>query len=237
MPFLRYTVLLLAVAVLTGCTNTLRTSESFNEERDAIEAIAVMPPQVTYQVRTATSSEAAPEAELEVNAVIQEALERALAGTEITVAPLGLTDSLLMIDQDLALGLTRARESFSLAADSLFRSKDKVVTLTVDPDVGQFADRADSDYLLFARGASYGSSGGAAARDVVVAAASLLLFGGAGLPQQKGVQLELALVNANTAEVVWYNRNKPGESGFDPLDVESVERLCMKLLKPLTGRS
>ena len=237
MHSIRYAALILAVAVLSGCTSTLRTSESFQQERGSIESIAVMPPQVTYQVRTATTTEASPETEREVNAVILQALEQTLADTRIAVAPLGITDSLLAVDQDLALGLTRARESFGSVADSLYSTKAKVLTLTVDPEIGQFADRADSDYLLFARGTSYGSSGGATARDAVVAVASVLLFGGMAITQQEGLQLEFALVNANTAEVVWYNRNKPDQSGFDPLDVESVGKLCAKLLKPLTEAS
>jgi hypothetical protein len=227
--------LLLAVATLARCTTTLRTSESFDQERASIEAIAVMPPEVSYQLRTATLSEMSPETAVEVNAVVQQALENVLAESRFAVAPLVLTDSLLAADADLALGLTRARESFGLAADSLRATKHKVLTLTVDPEVGQFADQADADYLLFARGASFGSSTGASARDAVVAVASLLLFGGAGISQQKGIVLELALVNANTAEVVWYNRNKPGQTSFDPLDVDSIERLCTALLKPLAG--
>ena len=93
----------------------------------------------------ATLSEMAPETALEVNAVVQQALENVLAGSRFAVAPLALTDSLLTADADLALGLTRARESFGLAADSLRETKHKVLTVTVDPEVGQFADQADAD--------------------------------------------------------------------------------------------
>ena len=70
-----------------------------------------------------------------------------------------------------------------------------------------------------------------------IAAATMLLFGGMAYRQQKGIQIELALVNANTAEVVWYNRNKPSETNYNPLDVASVQKLCAKLLKPLMPNS
>ncbi len=229
-------LLLVLLVAASGCTSTVRTSERFEAEKDAIAAMAVMPPRVAHRLRTAaaTVTEADAEAQAAVNAAVHEAFENVLDGTSVRLAPLALSDSAVAADPDLALTLTRAQESFEEAADVLAETKEKVLSVEVDPEVGYFADMADSDYLLFVRGESWGSTT-AAARDIAVGVASALLFGGAAITQQKGLVLQVALVNANTAEVVWFNRNVPQDSNFNPADVGSVERLSRDLLKPLLG--
>ena len=238
MRFLTLLAALSLVVVSTGCGTTVRTSERYESVREDIRLVAPMPVEATYFLRTATVTEPAPELDAEFAVVVLEALNGALEETRFFGIPVVLTDSMLVADQELALDLTRAREAFGAAAASLRDTKEKVLTLQLNPEVGMFADMAENetDYLLFARATGYGSSGGAVARDVAVAAVTGILFGAVGSSQTKGVLLELAIVAANTTEVLFYNRNKESESGYNPLDVESVERLCMRLLEPVHGR-
>ncbi len=224
-------LLILLVLVASGCTTTIRTSASF--DREAIRDLGLMPPEVQYFVRTATLTEARPERNQEVEAVLLQALENVLAQTEIRPGALGLTDSLLAAQPELALELTRARENAGSRADSIRAARRVPITQRVDPEVGRFADLADTDHLLFVRGTAYGSTGGATARDAAVAVASAILLGGFAVRSQKGLVLELLVVDANTAEVLWYNRTAPGAVGSDPLRLDAVERHLTTLLQPL----
>jgi hypothetical protein len=49
--------------------------------------------------------------------------------------------------------------------------------------------------------------------------------------QWSGLEIEIALVNATTHEVLWYNYNKRQESQYDPLNEKRVKDLCMQLLE------
>lgn len=229
---IRSLALVALLAVASGCaTSAVRTADSF--DREAVEEVGIMPPEIEYFVRTATLTEPRPERNDEVASVLVEALRNVLARTPIRPEALVLTDSALVADPALALELTRARESVALRADSIATLKAKTFTLAVDPEVGRFADLADTDHLLFVRGSAFGSSGGAVARDAAVAAATMILFGGLSVPSMNGLSIELVLVDANTAEVVWYNRTSRNQAGSNPLNLRSVETHIERLLAPL----
>ncbi len=51
--------------------------------------------------------------------------------------------------------------------------------------------------------------------------------------QWSGMRLEIALVDAATGDVLWYNRNAPDDTNYNPLDGEQVENLCTKLCSGL----
>ena len=42
---------------------------------------------------------------------------------------------------------------------------------------------------------------------------------------------EMAIIDANTAEVIWYNRNPQKKMFYNPTSAKSVAKLCKKLLK------
>ena len=224
----------LAFAIaLSGCVGTVRTATDFDTRRASVDAAAVMPPEVSYSVRTATLSE--PDAAMadSVAGILHVAIERAFRTTNIRPVVL-VADTLIAADPLFAEDLTRARQSFALAADSLARVRVKQIDLGVDPDVGIFADEAGTDYLVFARAAAYGSSGGAVARDVALGVLSAVLFGGASMTSPSGIVIEIGIVDANTADVVWYNRSTPQQS-VNPLKLDAVEKLCKKLMEPIMG--
>ncbi len=49
--------------------------------------------------------------------------------------------------------------------------------------------------------------------------------------QWYGLQMEIALVDAASNKVIWYNYNDERDSNYNPLEKERVKDLCLKLLK------
>lgn len=221
--------LLMAVILLAGCAGTMRTHPDFATHRAKLRAVAVISAEVDFFQRTATINDPKPEFNKEVSNVAKKALENVLAQGQIKVISAGLSDSLLSADQELALSLTRVKQSFAAACDSIARRKKKTLSDVLSPEIGYFADHVQTEYLIFARGSGYQSSGGAKGKDIVMAG----LFG-SGI-QWNGLFLEVALVDGNTGQVLWYNRNTDSDSNYKPRELNSAEELCRKLLKKLIG--
>lgn len=231
-PFRLFGLLVLLV-VVSGCVTTVRTSPSF--DRQAVRTVGVMPVDMEFFLRTSTTTERRGERNAEVEAVFAAALAAVIGDGGMAVVPIALSDSALAADPELALGLTRSRESVGQQMMRVAGREKAALPLDVVPEVGRFADLADSDYLLFVRGTAFSSSGGAAARDVAIAAVTAVLFGGVAIRQQKGFAVEMALVDANTSQVVWFNRTNPGSPGGDPFSQAAVERHLRTLLRSLVG--
>ncbi|HEX9916947.1 MAG TPA: hypothetical protein VGB16_04345 [candidate division Zixibacteria bacterium] len=228
---------LLSLLVFVGCAYTTeRTHPNFSERRKEIKSIGIMPPEFHMFERTATIDEPKPELDAEADSNIVNALNEVLKEGGFVSVAVPMNDSALVYDQELALDLTRQKQSFDKACDSAIVSKKKTVNLTVDPNVGVFADLAQTDYLLFVRGMGYQTSGGAKAKDVAIGALSAVLFGTYAGSQWTGMVLEIGLVDANSAELLWYNRNTVDQSNYNARQPKSAKKLCKKILEKLVKK-
>lgn len=224
MRIIKISMCLLFVILLTSCTSAVWVHKDFNNMRDNVETISVMPTQVEYYERKAGSTEPEPEHNLEVSNNVHTALKEVLEEKGFIVRPSGLPDSILADSQDLALCFIRSQKRFHIICDSVGKLGIKKETYKMDPEIDVFADMAGVDYLLFSRGLAYSTSEGGKVKDAVL---SSLLSPGKVL-QFEGVTLELLLIDANIAEAIWYNTNWP-DTRYDPFHLKSVKNLCDKL--------
>jgi len=141
-----------------------------------------------------------------------------------------LKKTVLLEDQELALDLTNTLKRYSDACDEIVKSKKKNLETKMNPKIGQFADMADANYIILIKGLGFGSSGGAIARDAVINVASLMLFGGMSISQYDGLILEIAIVDANSSEIIYFNRNLESKSKYLPLSKGSCKKLLYQLL-------
>lgn len=214
----------LIVFLMAGCANNIRMNKGFNDKRPEIKSLAIMPPDIAFVERTSTVTKPKPEALSEISKNIETAITNVLLQGKMAVNPLGISDSLLTADQELALSLTRAKQSFAAACDSVRMVKGKVIFISLDPEIGYFAESANTGYLVFVQGNGYESSTGAQVKDAIFAG----FFGTS--TQLKGLVLEIGIVDASTGEMLWYNRNKEDDSYYNAKKLSDVEGLCRKLL-------
>ena len=225
MRIIKINTCLLFVILLTSCTNSVWVHRDFDNIKDNIETISVMPTQVEYYKGNAGSTEPEPEHNLEVSNNVHTALTEVLEEKGFIVKPTGLNDSILATNEDLAMSFTRSIKRFHIICDSVGKSETKKETYKMNPEVDVFADSADVDYLLFSRGIAYGTSEGGKVKDAVLTA----LFNPGRFTQTEGLTLDLLLIDANIKEAIWYNTNWP-TTNYDPLSLKSVKNLCDKLL-------
>jgi hypothetical protein len=231
MQILKTSICLLFVILLTSCASAVWVNKDFDTIIHNVQTISVMPPRVKYFERTTGPTESKPEHDIEVSENTQNALNEVLQEAGYVVKPPELTDSILTNNKDLALCLTRSQKRFSRICDSIGRLKIKKGTYKMDPEIRIIADRADVDYLLFCQGKAYGTSGGAKVADVAFGVlANVLGTHTSTSPRAwEGLSLEILLVDANTAEAIWYNGDSK-MAELNPFDLGAVKRHCKSLL-------
>jgi hypothetical protein len=235
------------VAVLLFAIGCASPFSSFDPEFDLKRAdmysvgIAVLPPDIVFVKKTVSGGESDMESQQQVARNVRAAVEQVLTEGGMRVVPAGLAADALLADPELALTLTRCSRSFASACRAAPESPSEnggMVSLGLSPDVGRFAERTGTDYLVLVRGNAYDSSDGARALNNFMSLAFAIITDADSMEAQQtqGLQLEIGVVEASTARVIWYSRTE-GDSGYNPLDLESVTRLCGVLLSGLTRPS
>jgi hypothetical protein len=204
--------------------------------------LAIMPPQLEVTEVTVTGADARRDFGSDMSRSLQTAIERTLTHGNLLYRPPDLADSVLTADQELALSLSRARRSVAYAYREAGASvgQDGSVSIPVNPEVGEFADRAGTDFLLFVRGTASTESKGVEALDQLVELAALLIFGDdddaekekppkpePDLPEPDLLTLEIGIVEASSARLVWYSRR---EGRVDLRKLESLQVACRATL-------
>ncbi len=225
MRIIKISICLIFVILLTSCTSAVWVHRDFENMRDNVETISIMPPQIQYFQRKAGSTDPEPEHNLEVSNNVNTALKEVLEEKGFIVKPSGLTDSILVNDEDLALCFVRSQKRFHVICDSVGKLEIKKETYKMDPEISIFADMAGADYLLFSRGLAFSTSGGGQVKDAVLSS----LFNPGKPLQFEGLTLDLLLIDANISEAIWYNTNWP-DTRYDPFHSKNVKSLCNKIL-------
>jgi hypothetical protein len=230
MRILKNCICLLFVILLTSCTNAVWVHRDFDNMRNNVETISIMPPQIQYYERKAGSTEPEPEHNLEVSNNLNTALKEVLEEKDFIVKPSGLTDSILADSQDLALCFIRSQKRFHVICDSVGRLGTKKETYKMNPEISIFADIAGVNYLLFSRGLAFSTTEGGQIKDAIFTGLKAGLFRTySPAPQKEGLSMELLLVDANRAEAIWYNGDSE-TTGLNPFELKPVKRHCKLLL-------
>lgn len=209
--------------------------KSVDPRLSGITSVAILPPDVDMVEATFTGKERKPQHKDKVSKNVEDALRLAMEYGGLDVKSTGLTHASLVENQDLAFGLTKARRSFAAAIDiinaqtggDIESEEGRFVRIPVDPEIGHFADLAQADYLLMVRGRGFKSSDTKSLVDFV----RNLKSGKSNGRQSSGLTLEVGIIDASTAELIWFNRNTSEESDYNPLDARDVDNLCKALLQ------
>lgn len=222
-------LILLVASILLNCTSTRKLHEDWDKKRTDIKTVTILPPQMEFIIQTATLNEPKPEFNDTLSFTVEAALTQLLRDYNFEVGDAVISDSILMADQELARDLTNTFKKFAEIASEIVKENPKYLDKKMNPEIGQFADRAAANYIFLIKGVGFGASGGAVAKDIAIGVVTAVLFGSVGVRQYDGLILEIAIVDANTAEVIFYNRNT--ESDYMPLEQKDCRKLLARLLK------
>lgn len=222
---LRLYCLAFIIYFLTGCTNKALTNKDFNTHKSEIASIAIMPPDIEYFERNPVVTRPNPEYITLVSENVVQAIKNGFTGGTIEIHT--LSDDQHNLNQDLSLSLQKVMQSYSQGCEAIRRDGDDKFGFVLDAEAKHLGNYANTNYLLLIHGKGFGRLTSEDQNDVVQAG----MLGTAS--QWDGLLLEIALVDASTAEMLWFNYNKEYQSQYQPLAIESVQELCDRLLNDL----
>ncbi|NIT58883.1 MAG: hypothetical protein GWN00_22465 [Aliifodinibius sp.] len=211
--------------LLIGCTSNVLTHQEFDAVKADITSIAVMPPDIEYFERNPVVTRPNPEYITIISKNVVRAIRTGFKGGTIEVHT--LSSSRMDLTKDLATALRKVMQSYRQACEIIHNTGASEVGVVLDSEVKQLSDIVETNYLLFVRGKGYGKLSGEDRSDVVHSG----MLGTAS--QWDGLMLDVALVDANTGDILWFNYNKEYQSQYQPLVLKSVQELCNLLLNDL----
>lgn len=225
--FSRFTFLvLIGLYFLISCAGNVQKHQDFNTIKTEITSIAIMPPSIEYFERNPVVIRPNPFYINDVSHNVVEAIQKSFANSTIEVHP--IFDSGTELDVNVSSNLRKVLQSYKSSCESFHNNGEKDMRMVLDSEVKQFVSPAKTNFLLFIHGKGYGKLSGEDRNDVVYS-------GMLGTESQwDGLILDLALVDASSGEMLWFNYNKEYQSQYQPLVLESVQELCDKLLNNLS---
>lgn len=232
------TITLIFIALLfVGCATVpkpYRISTEFNP--DAIQRVGIIPGEFQLLRLTAARSERYIEGEDQIRSMIMEDIQNFLKTNSISSVNLEPDSIELEQTPELARDIQMMREDFVRAIKEIskrkYSKKDPYLNTTITPDIGQFAEISDSEYILFFSGNGWNRTSGSIAKSVVKSVIVGVLSGGNYMliPKSYGLSLSFALVNAKSLKVVWYS-SKTEE--LNPEEPKHINRTVNSLFKNL----
>lgn len=222
---MRKLVLISIAALLASCAPSLKTVANFEEVAQRIESVAVMPTVFEITKVSAFSGATLTEMQVDVEMEIKKSLELLIDESEYDAAILDVSDQTLASDPEFRQALFSHVEEIAQAFEDASKTKGAIIDVDYTADIDYFADRVDSDYLLFVQGSGWFKTGGARFMAALFAT---------GEPSA-GTWLHGFVVDANTSKVIWYN--EVFEKNRDPRKPSNILKSCQKLMEPLLGKS
>ncbi|MEK7813013.1 MAG: hypothetical protein AAB296_04565 [Candidatus Desantisbacteria bacterium] len=219
---------LMGLLFCVGCATTIKYHPAYLEKKGVIKKIAVMPPEATVYLVTATEgNKVMHDVSLQVENVLLSEIENLVKEKKIVYQHVRLTEEDLGKEPDLKFELTKVQEKFTqINQEILNKARTKEINYSIGSDINQFADRADADALIFIRGAGFKKSAGQVTKDIFKAIA--IGIATAGVVQPSGnythyaQELQIAIVDGDTGDILWYNK---GLLEINPNDEGGIKNL------------
>jgi len=203
---------LLATATIWGCGRSALTERGFDAAKRSIDTVVVLLPRIEYYEKVGKAKRAGPENAQAVTRLLASSIRQVI--NEGSFVP-GCT------------ALLRSQ-----VCDSLHISDDNGITCPLSPALRSELLRGRAKYVLFVQGKAFTTPERSKQGDLLQIDSYHLFFGQPLLYeyQWNGLRVEAVLLDANSNEVIWYNKNPDSDSNVDPFDGEQIRDFCRKLL-------
>jgi hypothetical protein len=214
----------LLLVLLQGCSYTSeRQHPEFDTSRPFIERVAILPASVSIQLKTFTGEDEHLEDQEET---VRQYLDKQ-ARSVLKKNGYGVCDvhfeELAATDSELAFQIEQLKNAYDAASKDLYSGETvaaddyKRFRVTVGPIVNRFAELADADALLFMEFVGIVKSEGQMRKEIAANILLGALTGSYAHPISETSAIQVALLDANTGEVLWTNINSTASVSGDVL--------------------
>lgn len=233
--------LLLLLLLLQGCSYTSeRQHPDFDINRRFIERVAILPPTVSVRLKTFTGEdEHMLDKEQALRQYLDKQARKVLVKNGYQVCDMHF-DELAETDSELAFQIEQLKNAYAAASKDLYSGETvaaddyKHFRVTVGPIVNRFAELADADALLLIEFAGIVKSEGQMRKEI---AANILLGALTGTyahPVSEVSAVEIALLDANTGDILWTNVKSAASVSGDVLG-DALARIPAKTAPAAAG--
>ncbi len=232
MSICRPVVILFVVIFVSGCSQSSWVQKDLSSVKQQIDTVNVIFPQIEYVWKSTVETNNS-NLSLEVSRNFAEVLSKVIESERSLSKPTKLLYFPKKVEEwSNTLSLGKRKEYVRL--NSFFNTTSEGKT------VFEFGNEMDSlifttnaKYLLFVTGVAFETDLAVKHEDIQQRERFKLFFDSPMDYQNQwnGVQVEMAIVNAITHEVVWYNYNKVEDSNYNPRKKNEIKSLCSKLLE------
>ncbi|MDX1763850.1 MAG: hypothetical protein R3231_05975 [bacterium] len=223
---------LVASFVLNGCAHRWAHPD-FETRSTSVNRIAVVPVDVeVYKLNFSGDHEVLYDQVEQAMACGEACLDRALVRKGYEVVRLDTSPGVLDAKPHLKDALFKVRAEFQKALQDMQKRRSEAFEYRVGPEINVVADAAKADVVLLYDIEAFKKSAGQISKDV----AKSILIGAATLGNvipiyaTKVTRLQVAIVDGDSGDVLWYNNNFAGNFSFDVSHEKTLERTVVGML-------
>ena len=214
-------LLLGILCVASGCATYQHPD--FNARHAKVASIAVLPVSLeVYRVTFSGDKDPMHDTAAEANLVAEDEIVNVLKKKGYEVQPFNSSEEALSQRPEVRTAWHTTKELCVKALGEIQKGKKGKTPYSVGEDANILADYANADSLVFLIGESAKKTGGEIAREVVLR----ILFGAPIQPNETLAQL--AVVESDTGEILWVNRNP--NTGVNPGAPDQIRRMIQDML-------
>ncbi len=217
--------------IVSSCTNFIH--KDFHNIKSTINTIAIVSPQIDFYDKVKDDLYPKPEHNSTISENIATVIGNILNEKRIFNKANLIPIKTNLVEVELRKNTIKPTKNLKAILDSLKINIDNGNTAI--PQLGFFAEKVSVDCIMLIRGQAYRVDDMTTYKDIANKQAFQLLYDNPLYYEYQwcGLELEIALVDAKTTEVIWFNFNKKSKSKYDPFNNESTKDLCEDILEKM----
>jgi hypothetical protein len=231
--------LIALTAITTGCA-TVKTHPEFNERHANIRSMAVLPPDTqAFEITFNAGNKPLKELEELVKGRTAEAISKALKDKGYEVVDVKIQQKDIDSNSALKEAFFEIQTLYKKATEEIAKNKKKQFTYDVGSSPNYFSEKYNVNTIVITRQVASKLSSGNVAAQVVSTTASIItaaLVGvsvGGGMTPPYTLATEIAIVDADLGDVLWYHLAQTNENYTNEKDPKPITKLVETILKPL----
>jgi hypothetical protein len=208
---------------ISSCTNFIH--KDFYKIQSTIHTIAIVSPQIEFYEKVGEEFYLKPENNSIVSNNIAQVIKNVVNEKSIFNNATLIPVNTILVEVELRKNSIKPTKTLKAILDSLKTNINNGNTSI--PQLNFFDEKVNVDCIMLIRGKAYRVVDMSTYKDIANKQAFQLLYDNPLYYEYQwvGLELEIALVDPKTTEVIWFNYNKVSKSKYDPFNNESIKDL------------
>jgi hypothetical protein len=224
-------IVLFVTVLISGCSHTIWINKDYESIKPNIEKVSIIFPEIEFSEREGEAKEIRSPHSVYVSRNVAEAVKEIINEGNFASKNAAIFCDTLLVGKWIQNRFSDANNKYKQMQDAMKKSQGDKKILPPNEELQSLINKANDNYVIIITGLGYGTSEETKQHDMQQLETFDLMYDHA-FPynyQWSGLQLQIALVDAKSMEILWYNRNTEKNSKYNPFIKDEVKDLCLKL--------